>query len=229
MTGLVARRILETPEGMARYHTTFRALFETLFQSPRISQRAREILGELRGVVSAVEFRQIQEESAELCARIVAREASLREQLNKPAPQQFDGDFCPLVEWRPVDISPGVQAQSDLDADGRKVLRLLAGRQSSASWRTSVFLKPGHYRFRGDVKIDGVKPLDFGKNHGAGLRVAGLGVRSNALIGNEPWTSLEVEFNVASQPTEVELICELRANAGQALFDRSSLALQRCR
>jgi hypothetical protein len=47
------------------------------------------------------------------------------------------------------------------------------------------------------------------------------------LIGNAEWTDHAVEFEVNAAEQEVELICELRARAGEAWYDRESLRVRR--
>jgi hypothetical protein len=69
-----------------------------------------------------------------------------------------------------------------------------------------------------------VEALPFGKNHGATLRVSGaMGIRPQALLGDKPWTTLSLPFEVKEREQEVELICELRARRGTAWFAADSL------
>jgi hypothetical protein len=75
------------------------------------------------------------------------------------------------------------------------------------------------------VKVAGVKPLAHGTYQGAGLRVAG-GIRESAnVVGDSDWRPLSAEFEVAAERQEVELVCELRASAGEAWFGTDSLRL----
>ncbi len=64
------------------------------------------------------------------------------------------------------------------------------------------------------------------KGSGAGLRVSG-GKRTNELAGDAPWTRLTHEFRVERGVSEVEIICELRAEKGEAWFKAESLRLLR--
>src|SRR5206468_3487730 len=99
---------------------------------------------------------------------------------------------------------------------------------TSASWRAKVLLAPGRYRFEGQARTTGVKALPFGRNHGAALDVSGIkSSRSQWLAGDTVWTRLEIEFEIKGRETEVDLICALRASAGEAWFDAESLRLAR--
>ncbi len=75
------------------------------------------------------------------------------------------------------------------------------------------------------MKVAGVKPLPFGKYQGAGLRVAGSVRESDNLLGDSDWRALSAEFDVTAETQEVELVCELRACAGEAWFAVPSLRL----
>ena len=78
------------------------------------------------------------------------------------------------------------------------------------------------------MKTSAVAPLKFGRNHGAGLRIAGPAIARSALLqSNQPWTHAQVSFNTTAREQEVELICELRASQGDAWFELDSLRLVR--
>ena len=70
------------------------------------------------------------------------------------------------------------------------------------------------------------KPDANQKVGGAGLRVSG-GTRTNSLDGNADWKLQKHAFEVAQDDQPVVLIAELRATAGTAMFDASSMKLVR--
>ena len=90
-----------------------------------------------------------------------------------------------------------------------------------------MWLEVGRYRIEGSVRTAGVVPTrDEKKGEGAGLRVSGSATpRSNQLSGDSPWQKLAYEFAVPAGADEVDLICELRASAGEVWFDADSLQL----
>ena len=98
---------------------------------------------------------------------------------------------------------------------------------TSASWRASVLLTKGHYRFEVLAKVSGVvSVLNTNKGGGAGIRQHGITKpRTNKLEGDSSWQPLAYEFQVAHEEDEIQLLCELRANKGEVWFDLDSLRL----
>jgi len=231
VSGLVARAVMEIPEGRRQYAATFRELFSALFVSERLTNRVNQLLASLRPSLKAGVFEEVQRDAAQLCAQIVERELSLRKQLSEPDPASpvFDRDVALLAGWRAFDEPVGGKMLDDLRPDARGVLRIVAGARTSASWRTTVRLKQGRYRFQGRARVIGVTSLPFGNSHGASLRVAGKTQRSAELMDTNDWEELQTGFEVQAAEEEVVLICQLRANSGEAWFDKASLSLVRQR
>jgi len=74
------------------------------------------------------------------------------------------------------------------------------------------------------VKTAGVVAGKDEKEKGLRLRISGLtGVP--ALTGSNSWRTVSVEFSVLE--ADPVLVLELRADAGQAWFDRNTLVLTR--
>jgi hypothetical protein len=113
------------------------------------------------------------------------------------------------------------------EVDGLPALHIATSSEVSASWRTRVLIPCGRYRFEGRARIAGVEPLRFGAHHGAGLRIGGSVRETASFTGNASWQTLAAGFEVAQPMQEVELICELRARAGEAWFDLGSLRVLR--
>jgi hypothetical protein len=102
-------------------------------------------------------------------------------------------------------------------------LRITTYQETVGAWQTTVLIPPGRYRFEGKARVEKVKALPFGTHQGAGLRIAGIGRWSRYLVDSTDWEALQTQFEVKDKPQEVEFVCELRASAGQACFDESSL------
>lgn len=95
----------------------------------------------------------------------------------------------------------------------------------SSSWRTTVLLEPGRYRFQGRLRVEGVERRKFSARNGAGLRVVGEDGGSSPLFTQvSDWQSTFVDFEV-QQSRRVELACELAAARGKAWFELPSLEL----
>jgi spore coat protein H len=212
MAGLVAKALMETPQGRERYAAEFRKQFEA-FSAEEVAGRIRELVGELRPFLRRAEFRDIAAEGEELIRNVQGRKRSLAKQLSEPRigfPEFKDG-IAELTAWQAFDAPLGGALEEDKSA-----LHIAAGPKTSASWRKTVLLAPGHYTLSADVRTSEVKPLQFGSQHGASLRVLGRDRRSAAVLGIAEET-LKCELEVESEQ-EVTFVCELRASGGRASF-----------
>jgi hypothetical protein len=201
-----------------------------VFRVEVLTNRVEQLSSRFRQALTGDAAREQAEAAKQLSERIVLRLAHLAKQLNEPElkPLQFENGVAKMAVWRAVDPPAGGGLEQAKAPDGRAALRINAGPVTSASWRTKVLLAAGRYRFEGEARTAGVKPLAFGKNKGAGLRVSVAKQSApHQLAADSPWTKLNVPFELTAPETEVELLCELRASAGEAWFDAESLRLVR--
>jgi hypothetical protein len=105
---------------------------------------------------------------------------------------------------------------------GKDCLRVIADGQAQASWRRSIQLDAGRYRFQARIKTVGVRDGD-----GAGLRISGRDPAGEWLAGDSDWKALDYEFEVPDDGGEVVLVAELRARKGEARFAADSMRLVR--
>ncbi len=229
MNGLVARALMETPEGRKAYRARCSFLATNVLTPKRIGSIIERTLPPLRTTLNAEELAALDKEVTSLKQRVADRLADIERQLQQTPmqPLHFENDAALVTGWQAVDVPEGGNL-TQIRIDGKPALAVVAGPVTSASWRAKVLLPRGRYRFEGSAKTSAVAALPFGKHHGAMLRVPGLsGSRSQALLGDNPWTRLAVSFEVRDRDQEVELICELRAHAGSAWFDPASLQIIR--
>lgn len=229
MAGVVAKAVMETPAGRRAYRERLATLFANCFKLEPLTNRVREWSTAVAPALTRSEARTLQREVADLCERIRQRVLDVTRQLATPEPAllRFENGVARLRSWRPGDEPMGGNLEQTM-ANGRAALRIQAGPKTAASWRTTVWLEPGRYQFEGLARTAGVKPLPFGKNHGASLGVTGRKVSGTRMLtGDTDWTKLQTEFEVLEHETEIELICPLRASAGNAWFDLDSLRLVR--
>ena len=230
MSGVVARALMETPQGRQLYRQRFALLFTNIFHVSALIGRADALAGQLRPVLSGREGRAFQVEVAVVKDRIAQRHRELAKQLGQPELTllRFDGDIAKLGPWQAVDKPANGIMEQTIAPGGKAALRIHAGPVTSASWRTKVLLARGRYSFDGAVTTVGVKPLHFGKNQGASLRLTGVpGGEFGGMRGDQGFKTLQVPFEIAAPEQEVQLICELRARSGDAWFDLDSLRVVR--
>lgn len=228
MQGLVARAVLETSEGRQAYRARIGQLTTNLLDVPWLQREADDLVQRLRPLLPAREVRELEVAIADSKERIALRRASIQRQMNEPEPRlaRFVHGPLRLLDWEGFDAPAGGCLERRTAPGGGEALHIRAGPMTSASWRTTVRLGPGHYKFLGKVVTEGVQRLPFGRNHGAGLRVVGASaIRPYELVGDQAGVWLEQPFEV-DEERDIELICELRAQSGAAWFLLASLALE---
>ena len=230
MSGLVARSIMETTEGQRRYRERFASLLTNVLQVDRLIELINDRAALIQPRLQAAEARVFERDVELLRERILRRRTQLGQQLDQPQKtrSKFVNDALLLSGWYPVDEPRGGALRQANSPDGRPALHIKAGPLTGASWRTRVVLPSGRYRFEGRVCCANVRSLKHGRNQGVGLRVGGARTsRPYELTGNANWTPQAVEFDVKMAEQEVELMCELRAQAGEAWYERDSLRIVR--
>jgi spore coat protein H len=231
MAGLVAKAVLETPQGKQIYSQTFRSLFEELFKPELLTSRVDECVNPLRSALDASEFKAVAAEAGLVKQRILQRHGELERQLSQARVPELEvtNGVGLLDGWSKADLPSSGQMDRVTGPEGIACLHIQTSSEASPSWRTKAELKAGHYRFEGKVRVSGAKPLGFGAHQGAGLRIGGQARQSEDLLGDSDWRLLVESFDVSAGGAEVEFICELRANKGEAWFDCGSLRVLQSR
>jgi hypothetical protein len=158
--------------------------------------------------------------------RIEQRVRSVTEQLTSAnTPLVFDAaGEAPLKGWEARRDS-GSPYFSQMRGSRASLNVAASGSRAYGTWRTTVLLEAGEYRFIGNVKTE---DLEFGPDvTRGGVTLRQSGERAATMTPTAPeWTTLTYDFEVLGL-TDVELLCELRASNGRAMFDVKSLKLQR--
>ncbi len=227
--GLVAWSILQTPEGSRRYRERLRETFTNHFRLEVLTNRFDQIAKRNRAALAEVgrgQLNRYDHVMAETRERIVARWNGVKEQIeNEPKPLDFSRPVI-VKNWRAQAEMGDVRIEEAV-VDAAPTLRIAARGQSVGSWRATVELEPGRYRFRAMAKTSKVAAARDQKGEGAGLRISGTTQpRRNKLEGDNGWTKLAFDFEVAGG-REVTLVCELRASRGEVWFDANSLILEK--
>lgn len=244
--GMVARAFMDCPEGRKLYEKRFQTLFNEVLLFDRLTNAIARVTDVLRPVEP-----DIDERARRLTRQIAARIAYLERQpqieavSSKPKPAVRATPWAqraqpasngatatakpapaliPLTNWKPEPVGNAKLQQTD--ADGRRVLQIVANGESSGSWRATQRLKPGRYRLEARVRGTDIQAINDDKGTGAGLRISGATqTRANKLTGTSGWKLMAYEFEVLDQERDVTCICELRARKGQAQFELNSIRL----
>ena len=227
LAGVVAQAIMETPEGKQNYAAIFGSLLARVFKVEALTNRVDQLMQELRPALSPREWTKINAAAGLVKAQILKRHASLVAQLNRPVPRPlvFTAGAASPTDWEIADRPTSVKLDQT-KVDGLPALHIATTAASASSWHTTVMVPRGHYCFEGRVRIAGVEPLPFGEHQGAGLRIGGRVRETASFTGAAAWQSQSANFEVGLPTNAVELICELRARAGEAWFDLNSLRVR---
>ncbi len=230
MAGPVARMVMERSEGQEKYRSEFGSMVTNVFDLSSLEQEIDRAAPLLIANAASAEQPSLSAAVAELRARLRQRREFLVSELSRsePKPLAFVKNVAVVGNWKPVDVLANVQVAQTNSPDGLPSLYVHARAAAAASWRSKVLLKRGVYRFEGNVSARGVTAIGYGRNHGVTLRIAGgRSKRKAGLLGTFAWRTMGADFGVGQDQEEIELICEVRASAGEIWFDLDSLKLVR--
>ncbi len=236
--GLVARALLETTEGQRLFRERAASLLTNVFTVERLTNHLNQLQARIRPMLEAIskdEARNHDNAVKNLRNQMIqrARIAMARLVEPEPMPVRFDASgVAALTKWQTLDIRGTGRLDQRAEAGGLRTLHVTAGPEGrcTASWRTRLHLPAGQYVFEGRLRTAGVVPLETDtakKGVGAGLRQSQKQPRKHSFTGDNDWQHAEYEFTVPVDTDEIVLLCELRAEKGEAWFDLGSLKLRR--
>ena len=224
---LVGGAFMRCPQGAALYKARVESIYENVLLkedwAARITAEGRRV----RDAIAAKDGRWAKEYEGqinEVRGRVARRIAAVGRQLGAvPKPVAFDanGVFKLVKGWSP----DGAGALCDEAAkDGQPCLHIRADGATAASWRQTLHLDAGRYRFEAKVAIANVVGVKDASGEGAGLRISG-GVREgqNAAVGSASWQPIGYTFETPGG--DIVLVAELRANKGEVWFARDSMRI----
>ena len=225
---LVGSAVMRCPEGKRIYRAKLESIYANILKPTDWGARATDAGNKVRAALEQRNKNWARDYQGQITAardRVNARIATVGKQLGEmPRPIEFDkGGVMKLVKgWKEQPAGGGRINQANVD--GRNCLHIEAAGGSMSSWRTTVQLPAGKYRFEAVAKTAGVVALDDEKGKGAGLRISGSsGKRPVGLEGDSGWKPVQYEFETPDGA--VVLVAELRASKGDAWFALDSLQL----
>jgi len=235
---LVAKAVLDSPEGKDRYLARIGQLYTNVFKIDVLTNRVNELQQRIRPLLAAISPEQATNHDRaviHLKNQIVARARFLERTFNLPPPMTLhfgSNGMAQLTDWR-IQNTRRLARLEKISEAGKTLLHIDASGDTNcvASWRCRVQLQPGEYHFQALARSARVVPLSLKdkKGIGAGIRISEFPTpRTNSLAGNSDWT--RILFDFAVQPGDVtpkDLLCELRALEGEVWFDLNSLKLTR--
>jgi hypothetical protein len=235
-SGAVARAVLSSTEGRARYEQKVTELLNRFGGEAAWLSRLNALAAQFESGLTPAEAKRVNPAREALRERLRERYQGLIRQRaaveTSTNPSQFSvGRSQPLGPWSEPSLVDEAVAYS-VAAGGSEPATFFARLPHGGAvvWRSTERLEPGRYQIRGRIRTAGLARLAFGKNHGAVLRLAGREERSAPLLGNQPWTDTVLDFEVRGPgEQEIVVLCEVRGSAGEAWFDQRSLRVERLR
>lgn len=230
--GTLARVLTETPEDRAKYMARLEELRKKVldpeYVNPMVDRIAANILPTMKEM-GTNHARQHEGNAQAVKARLTDRGRQIDRVLNA-RPLRFDDKGVALLGGKGVPWD-GKLLQGDakferVTESGKSRLKIACNGPAVASWRTTVLLAGGKYAFEGQVKATNVNAPALPENAAVGLRISG-GKRLTKLTGTTDLKPMSFEFEVPGPSAEVVLVCEMAANAGEAVFDLDSLKLRK--
>jgi hypothetical protein len=218
---MVSSAVMRTPKAKALYLARLESMVENVLKPIDWSARVAEVGKKVRDALAEKDPNRGKEFEGSIKTaqeRVANRIREVEKQLAAiPKPVIFGekGVMKLAKDWRQ---EGGGAEFSQGDAAGRVALRIKATGNASASWRKTLNVPAGSYRFEAKVRTAAVS------GEGAGLRISG-GDRSKMKFvkGDSDWQTVEFPFDSAGG--DITLVAELRGDKGEAWFDNDSLQL----
>lgn len=227
---MVGNAVMRCPQAGPMYHARLESIYANVLQSTDWGARVVEAGNKVRDALAQKNKQWARDFQGQINGardRVTARIVAVGKQLgNMPKPVEFDknGALRLAKGWREQSAGGGRIDQAKVD--GKSCLHVTAEGASTNSWRSTVHLPAGKYRFEALAKTAAVAATDDGKGKGASLRISGAGAnRGQGLAGDSGWKQITYEFETGE--ADVTLVAELRATKGEAWFATDSLQIVR--
>ena len=224
---LVGGAVMHCPQAAALYKARVESIYENVLLKEDWGARATAEGKRVQNAIAAKDGKWAKEYEGQINeerGRVTRRIAAVGKQLGAiPRPVAFDANG--VVKLTKGWSQEGTGALCDETAkDGQISLHIRADTATVASWRQTLHLEAGRYRFEGKLAIASVVGVKDASGEGAGLRISG-GVREgqNAAVGSAAWQPIGYTFETPGG--DIILVAELRASKGEVWFARDSLRL----
>jgi len=235
---LVAASVMKNPEWRSAYRREIVRLLPE-FDPQRLMKRLEPVQKRLQEALRAYSNDAADSQANEaraLADRLGARAQNLLEQRSAPEPKPLVFKLGTAVAVRGFHGMSEVEDANveEVDENGAQWYRVTAGPSGRciAGFRRGVLLERGRYQLEALVRTDGVVALDPPQDEGApgtaaGIRASGDARGEGASGGGE--RVLKFEFEVTESTADVELVLELRAQRGTAMWRVDSVMLTKLR
>ena len=229
--GVVASTVMKNPDWRKDYRRQVSRLLGS-FSAKRLVPKLEVVQKRLQVALRAHDPAVAEQQAVsarEFVDRLVAREQSLRAQATAPEPKPLEfrpGRERAIKGWLSFSEVEDATVETAKGRDGAWY-RIATGPSGRcvAGFRKNLLLPRGRYRFEVAARTGGVEPIaeEGQPTAGAGVRISG-GACEKPLVGTQD-AEIVYEFEVAEETADVELVLELRATKGEAVFRVDSTKL----
>ena len=213
--------------GPVLYRARVASLHESVLLQEDWPARVTAVGKRVQAAIAAKDARWAKEYEGQIAAaqgKVARRIAAVGRQLGAvPKPVAFDANgVAKLTKGWSQDGTGAVL--DEVAKDAQPCLHIRAEGATLASWRQTLRLEAGRYRFEAKVSTANVVGVKDTSGEGAGLRISG-GVREgqNAAVGSAAWQPIGYTFETPGG--DIVLVAELRASKGEVWFARESMRL----
>ena len=227
--GTVSSAFMRCPEGKTLYRTKLESIYANVLKPTDWGARTTEVGAKVREALEKKNPQWAKDYTAQIASardRIVQRIAAVGKMLGDiPKPLVFDANGVAKIpkDWHSEGSAAQIEERTD---DGKPGFYIRADGDTHGSWRRSLTLEPGRYRFEAKLRTKGVIASQGSSGEGAGLRISGgTRIGLNALSGNTAWQTVAFPFEATGG--DVALVVELRATKGEMWCEKDSLQIVR--
>ena len=223
---LVGQTVFSNPEWKKRYREIAEEIYTKVLKGRdwevRIADHGKKIV-EALSKQNPQWGKDFQGQITATQQRVMGRIAAIGKQFgDMPKPFEWKNGVAKIggKQWR----GEGSGGLDEVQVDGQRCYHLKADGSSSASWRRTVALEPGKYRFEAMAKVANVDDTGDESGRGAGLRISGA-QRAAGFKGTSGWQKLAYDFDATG--ADVVLVAELRSKNGEVWFQDEGFQLVR--
>ena len=221
----VGAALWRRPELRARYWADLQDIYARVIKPVNWPARVQEHGRRLQAALPKDKANEYKPRITEASDHVAARLAEVKRLLETPRLEPI------LATKGAAELKTGSWISQAENAEANEVvedrhpsLHLKATGDATASWRLTLAAPAGKFRFTARMKTRGVEVAP--SETGAGLRISGGSPQGQReLQGTVAWQTLTCDFD--STGSDVTLVAELRAKAGEVWIDKESLRLAR--
>ena len=225
----VSSAFLRCPEGLKLYKAKLESIYANVLKPIDWGARVTEVGAKVREALEKKNPQWAKDYNGQIASardRITQRIANVGKMLgDMPKPLEFDAGGVSKIpkDWSTKGSAAQIEERND---EGRPSFYIRADEEANGSWRRTIALAPGQYRFQARLRTKGVVAAQGSSGEGAGVRISGSSRRGiNALSGDTGWQTVAFPFEV--NVGEVVLVVELRATKGELWCEKGSLQIVR--